>query len=106
VEEMPWLNKIINAKNNGDVTLVLVSLDSKSAFPDKIRSFLKRRNIRATFIWLDETNADVFCPRIDNDWGGTIPATLFVNNASGYRKFLEQQISPSQLRKEIQQLKR
>jgi thiol-disulfide isomerase/thioredoxin len=106
VEEMPWFNRILNAKNNKDVSLVFVSLDSKAAFPDKIKSFLNRRNIKATFVWLDETNADVFCPRINSDWAGTIPATLFVNNTSGYRKFLEQQISSSQLRKETQLLKR
>jgi len=54
--------------------------------------------------WLDETNADYFCPKIDAKWSGAIPATLFINNKSGYRKFMESQISHDDLKKEIRKL--
>ena len=45
-------------------------------------------------------HADYFCPKVDAKWSGGIPATL-INNKTGYRKFVEEQISHKQLKKEI-----
>ena len=55
-------------------------------------------------VWLDETNADYFCPKVDAKWSGAIPATLFINNKTGYRKFIEEQISHDKLKLEIRAL--
>jgi hypothetical protein len=78
-----------------------VSLDFKEGFPVGISSFAEKRKITAPIVWLDETNADYFCPKVDVKWSGAIPATLFINNKTGYRKFIEEQISHEQLKKEI-----
>jgi len=99
VEEMPWFNKIVNLNKN--VELVFVSLDNNRAYPDKIRSFINAKKISATLIWLNETNADVFCPIIDEEWAGSIPATLFINNSRNYRRFIEAQLSPAELRRQL-----
>ena len=104
VEEMPWFNKIVNQNKN--VELVFVSLDNNSAYPGKIQSFVKAKNISATLIWLNETNADIFCPIIDEDWAGSIPATLFINNSRNYRRFIEAQLSPTELRKQLRLVSR
>ena len=104
IEEMPWFNKIVNQSKNTE--LVFVSLDNYKAYPEKIKSFVNAKKISATFIWLSETNADIFCPRIDEKWEGSIPATLFVNHSSGYRKFHEAQMSPTELRKQLRLLSR
>ena len=104
VEEMPWFNKIVNQNKN--VELVFVSLDNISAYPGKIQSFVKAKKISATLIWLNETNAEVFCPIIDEDWAGSIPATLFINNSRNYRRFIEAQLSPTELRKQLRLVSR
>lgn len=104
IEEMPWFNKIVPEYRGTKNELVFVSLDNQRAYPDQIKALLNKKQIKATFIWLNETNADVFCPRIDAKWGGSIPATLFVNHSKGYRKFVEDQISPNELRKELRSL--
>lgn len=104
IEEMPWFNKIVPEYRGDKNELIFVSLDSKRAFPDQIKAMINRKQLNATFIWLNETNADEFCPRIDAKWGGSIPATLFVNHKNSYRKFLEEQISPTELRKELRAL--
>ena len=54
--------------------------------------------------WLGETSPDVFCPRIDEDWQGSIPATLFINHEKNYRRFIESQISPAELRKQLRMM--
>ncbi len=101
VEEMPWFNKIVPEYKNKNTELVFVSLDNERAFPQSIQAFVNQKQIKATFIWLDETDANVFCPRIDKKWEGSIPATIFINNKTGYRKFLETQLSPGELRKQL-----
>jgi hypothetical protein len=81
--------------------LILVSVDFKEEFPEGIEATVEKRKFHSTILWLNETNADYFCPRVDPKWSGAVPASLFINNRSGYRKFFEEQLSEEQLRKEI-----
>jgi thiol-disulfide isomerase/thioredoxin len=102
VQEMPWFNKIVNQNKNVD--LVFVSLDDNRAYPDKIQSFIDARNINGTLIWLNEPTPDIsaIVPR----WSRMIPTTIFINNKSGYKKFKEQQVSQTELRKQLRLLTR
>ena len=104
VEELPYFQSIIKEKYNENVDLLLVSLDLPSYYPDRITSFMAAKKISATSVWLNESNADLFCPRIDKSWEGTIPASLFVNNKKKYRKFHEGQLTPAMLKKELETL--
>jgi thiol-disulfide isomerase/thioredoxin len=104
VHEIPYFKSTIKDKYHGSVELILVSLDPPDYFPAKIASFALQRNFPASLVWLNETNADYFCPRIDEKWSGSIPATLMVNNKKNYRKFYEQQLTPLQLERELKML--
>jgi hypothetical protein len=86
------------------VTLVLVSLDFKSAFPKELTAFVKKHNYTSTIVWLDETDADFFCPLIDKNWNGNIPVTIMVNNKKKYRQFFNQQLPEARLELEIKKL--
>lgn len=101
IEELPYFQKEAEEHRKDSVQLLLVSLDFKEVFPTGITKFMNKRKITAPVLWLDETNADYFCPKIDAKWSGSIPATLFINNKTGYRKFIEEQISHDELKKEI-----
>lgn len=106
IEELPYFLEEVNNYNatKGDadsIHLLLVSLDFEFAFPDGIKKFADKRKITAPIVWLNETNADYFCPKIDQKWSGAIPATLFINNKTGYRNFVEEQISHEKLKDEI-----
>ncbi len=106
IEEMPYFLEEVNMHNAANpkdsIRLLLVSLDFRSAYPEGIRLFAKKRKVSAPIAWLDETNADYFCPKLDPKWSGAIPATLFVNKRKkGYRKFVEEQLSHAQLKEEI-----
>ncbi len=109
VEELPYFQKEVadhnaSAESGDSIQLILVSLDFKESFPDKIQKFMKKRNVAAPVVWLDEMNADYFCPKIDAKWSGAIPATLFINNKTGYRNFVEEKISHEKLKQEIMAL--
>ncbi len=101
VKEIPYFQEAVKKYADHEVELILVSLDFKESYPATITSFIKNRNFDATFYWLNETNADLFCPKIDAKWDGGIPATLFVNNKTGYRRFYERQLTPLQLEAEL-----
>lgn len=110
VEEIPYFMEEVRRYNQSagadTIQLWLVSLDMKESFPGAIRQFVSRRGWQAPFFWLNETNADYFCPRIDSSWSGAIPATLFTNPVTGYRRFREEQISRAELNGQLQELVR
>ncbi|MET0392456.1 MAG: redoxin domain-containing protein [Chitinophagaceae bacterium] len=101
IEEIPYFQEEVKKHERDSITLLLVSLDMKEMYPGKIRDLAASRQFTAPLLWLSETNADYFCPKIDPKWSGAIPATLFVNNRTGYRKFFEEQLSRPMLQKEI-----
>jgi len=101
VAEIPSFIKITDQYKTNDVKLTLVSLDLPDYFPKKIAAFAKTHKFTADILWLDETNADYFCPKIDPKWSGSIPATLMVNTKTGYRKFFEEEMSSAEFEKEL-----
>ncbi|MBA2249379.1 MAG: TlpA family protein disulfide reductase [Chitinophagaceae bacterium] len=101
VEEMPYVQSISAKYKDKKVTLLLVSLDMKETFPDKIRTFANGRNFSAPIVWLNETNADYFCPRVDKAWDGAIPSTLFLNKKTGYKNFIDHQMKPEEFEMEL-----
>jgi thiol-disulfide isomerase/thioredoxin len=100
IEEIPYFQKLVMKHKKDGVKLLLVSLDLKEDYA-KIKPLAAKRKFTAPIVWLNETNADYFCPKVDTSWSGSIPATLFINNKTGYRKFQEEQIKEEQLEKEI-----
>ena len=104
LEEMPYFHELAKKYEAAGVRLVLVNLDASEEYPAKIQSTAKKFKMTAPIMFLDETNADLFCPVVDKEWSGAIPASLFVNNKTGYRQFYEDQLSKEDLEKEIQKL--
>jgi thiol-disulfide isomerase/thioredoxin len=100
IQEIPYFEQSVKKHKKDSVRLLLVSLDLKEDYA-KIKSFAVKRKFTAPIVWLNETNADYFCPKIDSSWSGAIPATIFVNNKTGYRKFYEEKISEETFEKEI-----
>jgi thiol-disulfide isomerase/thioredoxin len=92
-EEIPDFIRLADKYKKQKVKLLLVSLDLPSYVPVRLPEFIKKNNYKTNHVWLNETDADRFCPMIDEKWSGAIPATIIVNNKTGYRKFVEDQIS-------------
>lgn len=93
IAEIPDFIKIVKKYEKQKVKLLLVSLDLPSYYPAKIAAFAKKNTYHVPIVWLNETNADHFCPVIDPKWSGSIPSTIVVNNKTGYRKFTEGEMS-------------
>lgn len=100
IEEIPDFTRLAEKYKDQKVKLLLVSLDLPSYYPAKIAAFVKRNpkvfRGNTNHVWLNETNADHFCPMIDEKWSGAIPSTIIVNNKTGYRKFVEDQMNAAE----------
>lgn len=104
LKEIPYFEKLVAEQKDKNVELLLVSLDLPAYYPAKIISFVKEKNFASSVWWLNESNADYFCPKVDKSWSGGIPSTLFINNKTHYRKFFERQLTEPQAEENIKAL--
>jgi thiol-disulfide isomerase/thioredoxin len=102
VAEIPYFSQEVSKHKK--IELLLVSLDLPDYYPVKIESFAKKKNFPQNIVWLNETDADYFCPKIDKNWSGAIPASYFVNNKTKYKKFYESKLSPTELSTDCKEL--
>jgi thiol-disulfide isomerase/thioredoxin len=102
IEEIPDLIKYTNLHKNDKVKLYLISLDLPEYYPNKIKRFVAKKKFNINIAWLEETNADYFCPIVSEQWSGAIPATLIVNTKKGYRQFYEKKLSSTEIKKAIE----
>ncbi|MEO6404948.1 MAG: TlpA disulfide reductase family protein [Ferruginibacter sp.] len=101
VAEIPSFITITNNYKKDNVKLLLVSLDLPSYYPARISAFAKKQHFNTNIVWLNETNADYFCPRIDKSWSGSIPSSMIINTKTGYRKFIEEEMSAKEFEKQL-----
>jgi thiol-disulfide isomerase/thioredoxin len=103
-KEIPYFQTTVARFAGERVELVLVSLDLPDYYPAKIASFVQSHSYNARVVWLNETNADYFCPKVDLHWSGGIPSTLFINNKTHYRRFFDRQLTEAQVEPEIRKM--
>ena len=104
IQEMPYFQEMARQYKSQNVSLLFVSLDLKEAYPTKVNAMAKKLQLTFPVVWLNETNADYFCPKIDTTWSGSMPSSLFVNNATGYHRFFEDQLSKEKLEGVIKEM--
>jgi thiol-disulfide isomerase/thioredoxin len=102
--EIPHFQEMAKQYKDKGVRLILVSLDMKDAYPKKINTIARKLKLNPPIYWLDESNADYFCPKVDSSWSGALPSSLFINHHTGYRKFFEDELSKERLEKEIKSM--
>ena len=97
IKELPEFDKLADKYKEHPVKILLVSLDFKNDYPGKIQKFINKRKLQHEVLWLNETNANDFIPRITNEWQGSIPATLLYRKKNSWEKFYEGIVKSEQL---------
>jgi thiol-disulfide isomerase/thioredoxin len=98
IEEIPHFIAITKKHEQEKVELLLVSLDTKSLYKSgQLLAFIQKKKWQAEMVWLNETDADHYCPAVDHRWSGVIPATVIINPAKNYYAFFEESLSAAQL---------
>ena len=104
IREIPWFEKNVALFANKKVKLLLVSIDFADEYPKGIADFAKKSGFHSQILWLNESEVEVFCSKIDKSWEGSIPVTLMVNNKKKYKQFYKQQLPEQKLVLELQKL--
>lgn len=97
VAELPEFETLQDQYDGKPVKILLVSLDFKEDVRFKVPAFVQRKRLRPEVVWLDETDANAFIPKIEPRWTGSIPATLILDNRHKKRAFLERSITAAEL---------
>lgn len=104
LEEIPHFIEVTGARKNEGVQLLLVSQDTKALYHSgTLEQFLHKKKWEGIpIVWLNETDADHYCPLIDSTWSGVIPATLIIHPTKNYYRFFEEGLSHERLNNEIE----
>jgi hypothetical protein len=101
VQELPGFDSLAIA--HPEIKVLLVCLDFKDELENKVNPFIKKKNIKAECVLLDEVNGNDFVNKISPQWGGSIPATLFKTKKT--EMLLEKKLKLSELQKQLQVMK-
>src|SRR5689334_19412255 len=63
LHEIPYFQELAEKYKSQGVSILFVSLDLQKAYPDSIIKTAGKHNIFEPIVWLNETNADYFCPK-------------------------------------------
>lgn len=92
VAELPVFEKCDSLHKNEKVKVLLVSMDDLKTLNKKVVPFVKRKKLHSEVVLLDETKADYFLPVLEPRLSGSIPATVILNKATGFRWYVEGQL--------------
>ncbi len=95
IKELPYFEKAFQ-QHNGKMDLVLVNLDFAEKI-EKVNEFIGKKSLKGEVLLLDEIDYNSWIDRVDPSWSGAIPATLFINQSTGERKFVEGELSGEEL---------
>lgn len=101
VKEMPYFEKI--QAEDKEVEVIFISMDDGRK-PERVTNFIKKRNIESSVYLLDDVDYNKWIDKVDPDWSGAIPATLFIT-PNGKRSFFEGELTYEELKSMISQLK-
>ena len=98
IKELPAFEKLQDVYADKNVSVVLVSLD----FPDQLellRDFIAEKDLKSEVVYLDDSNANEWIPKVNEHWSGAIPATFIKTDKN--KKFYERSFTYQELENEI-----
>jgi hypothetical protein len=89
---------------SNQVNVTLISLDYADVLNTKVIPFVKKRQLTAKVLLLDEIDYNSWIDSVDPSWSGAIPATLVINHQSNKRTFYEGALEEGDLEKIVKEL--
>ena len=81
IEELPIFEKVAQTYTQQPVKIILVSQDAKTR-AIQVNDFLQKNKYTSESFILSAGNPNVWIDKIDSNWSGTIPMTLFYKNGN------------------------
>ena len=101
VKELPYFEMLNKEYIDDNVEVILVSLDFPHVYDSKLKPFIIKNKLKSKVIALDDVDANSWIPKVDENWTGSIPATVIYRNEKS--KFYEQSFTYEELEKEVKQ---
>jgi thiol-disulfide isomerase/thioredoxin len=95
VKEIPDFEKLYEKYKTDMVKVLFVSLDFPAHIENRVIPFIKRMNMQAQVILLDDPRSNRWIPKVSDEWTGAIPATLVYSQ--GFRQFYEREFKYEEL---------
>jgi thiol-disulfide isomerase/thioredoxin len=89
VKELPYFETL--HQNNPNIKVITVSLDFEKQVESKLIPFLKKKKYSFITTYLAEKNYNNWIGKVDENWSGSIPATLIIHKEK--RIFIEHEFS-------------
>ncbi|PWL37427.1 thioredoxin [Flagellimonas aquimarina] len=99
IVELPYFERLNAEQKDNNVEVILVSLDMPSMWKSKLEPFVEKKEIKSTVVILDDPKQNDWIPKVAEEWGGGIPATLIYNKDK--RSFYEQGFTYEELNEEL-----
>ena len=80
----------------------MVSLDFPEHLEKKLIPFVEKRNIKSEVVLFDDSDANSWIPKVNENWSGAIPATIIYSNSE--RKFYERSFTYEELETELKSI--
>ena len=103
----PCVSEISNFENAAKeydpskVRFILISLDFPSQVDTQLLPFLKKNRITLDVDVMKDVDYNAWIDKVDPNWQGDIPATLFFNNSRKSRYFHSGEVTETELKKYI-----
>lgn len=106
IKELPYFEQVNKTYANQKVKVLLVSLDYASQLDKKVKPFVLKRGLKSEVLLLNETDPNTWLGKVDNQWSGSIPFTLMLNNKKQKRAGFEQEFTQAELTTQLTQFLR
>ena len=81
--------------------MILISLNFKSELETKLIPFVNEKNLKSKIVLLDEPDYNSWINKVNENWGGAIPATLIINNKNNIKQFYEKEFTFEELENKL-----
>lgn len=99
IKELPYFETINQNYKDKNVQVILVSLDFPNQYENKLLPYIEEHGLKSKVVALDDTDMNSWIPKVDENWGGAIPATIIYNNSM--RQFYEGSFTYDELVTEV-----
>ncbi|MEM7484692.1 MAG: TlpA disulfide reductase family protein [Bacteroidota bacterium] len=99
IEELPYFEKVNEEMKDKNVEVVLVSLDMPTMWKSRLEPYVEKNDLKSKVVILDDPKQNDWIPKVAEEWGGGIPATLIYNKEK--RGFYERGFTYEELNEEL-----
>ncbi len=99
IEELPYFEKVNAEMKDNNVEVILVSLDMPSMWKSRLEPYVEKNYLKSKVVILDDPKQNDWIPKVSEEWGGGIPATLIYNKEK--RGFYERGFTYEELNEEL-----